>query len=102
VSHYRLRLQTHVHSTTISAAEQFTYNLKMLKRATIVGEVTAGGAHAAVFHPIDDHFMVFVPESRSINPYGPADWEAVGIQPDIKVPAADALKTALAQAQLQL
>ena len=29
-------------SITISAAEQFTYDLKMLKRVTIVGEVTAG------------------------------------------------------------
>jgi hypothetical protein len=38
-------------STTISGAEQFTYDLKMLKRATIVGEDTAGGAHAGVWHP---------------------------------------------------
>ena len=30
---------------TFSAAEEFTYNLKNLKRATIVGETTGGGAH---------------------------------------------------------
>lgn len=85
--------------TTISAAEQFAYDLKMLKRATIVGEVTAGGAHAGVFHRIDDHYAIAIPESRSVNPYGPADWEAVGIQPDIKVPAAAALNTALRRAE---
>ena len=27
-------------------AEQFSYDLKMLKRATLVGETTRGGAHA--------------------------------------------------------
>jgi hypothetical protein len=81
--------------TTISAAEQFTYNMKMLKRATIVGEVTAGGAHAGVYHPIDTHYGVVIPESRSINPYSPVDWEGVGVMPDIKVPADAALQTAL-------
>jgi hypothetical protein len=89
-------------STTISAAEQFTYNLKMLKRATIVGEVTAGGANAGVFHRIDDHYGVAIPENRAVNPYGQADWEAVGVQPDIKVPAAAALDDALRQAQSQI
>jgi C-terminal processing protease CtpA/Prc len=88
--------------TTISAAEQFTYDLKMLRRATIIGEVTAGGAHAGVWHRIDDHYGVAIPESRAVNPYGQADWEAVGIQPDIKVSAAAALKTALRQAQSQI
>jgi C-terminal processing protease CtpA/Prc len=80
----------------------FTYDLKMLKRATIVGEVTAGGAHAGVWHRIDDHYGVAIPENRAVNPYAQTDWEAVGIQPDIKVPAAEALKTALRQAQSQI
>jgi C-terminal processing protease CtpA/Prc len=30
---------------TFSGAEEFSYNLKMLKRATIIGETTGGGAH---------------------------------------------------------
>jgi hypothetical protein len=81
-------------ATTISAAEQFTYDLKMLKRATIVGENTAGGAHAGIFCRIDDHFAVAVPEVRSVNPYGAADWESTGIAPDVAVPAASALETA--------
>jgi C-terminal processing protease CtpA/Prc len=89
-------------STTISAAEQFTYDLKMLKRATIVGETTAGGAHAGVWHRIDDHYGMAIPESRAVNPYSKSDWEATGIQPDIKVPAATAFRTALRQAQSQL
>jgi hypothetical protein len=89
-------------STTISAAEQFTYDLKMLKRATIVGETTAGGAHAGVWLRIDDHYGMAIPENRAVNPYSKSDWEATGIQPDIKVPAASALQAALRQAQAQL
>jgi hypothetical protein len=89
-------------STTISAAEQFTYDLKMLKRATIVGETTAGGAHAGVFHRIDDHYGIAIPENRAVNPYSKSDWEATGIRPDIEVAAAAALETAVRQAQSQL
>jgi C-terminal processing protease CtpA/Prc len=74
----------------------------MLKRATIVGETTAGGAHAGVWHRIDDHYGMAIPESRAVNPYSKSDWEATGIQPDIKVPRATALRTALRQAQSQL
>lgn len=90
-------------ASTWSGAEQFSYDLKMLKRATLVGETTRGGAHAGVFHRIDDHFGMGIPEQRSINPYGKADWEGVGVQPDVKVKAADALDTAvkLADARLQ-
>jgi C-terminal processing protease CtpA/Prc len=89
-------------STTISAAEQFTYDLKMLKRATIVGERTAGGAHVGVWHRIDDHFGMAIPEIRAVNPYSQSDWEATGIQPNIQVPASAALQAALTQAQSEL
>jgi retinol-binding protein 3 len=35
---------------TFSGAEEFTHNLKNLKRATIVGETTGGGAHPVAPH----------------------------------------------------
>jgi Peptidase family S41/N-terminal domain of Peptidase_S41 in eukaryotic IRBP len=82
-------------SSTWSGAEQFSYDLKMLKRATLVGETTRGGAHAGVFHRIDDHFGMGIPEKKAINPFGKADWEGVGVEPDVKVKAADALETAI-------
>lgn len=81
-------------SATWSGAEQFSYDLKMLRRATLVGETTRGGAHAGVFHRIDDHFGMGIPESRPVNPYSDHDWEGVGVAPDVKVKAADALATA--------
>ena len=79
---------------TISAAEHFSYNLKMLHRATLVGQITAGAAHAGAFHRIDDHFGMAIPEFRIVNPYSDRDWAVVGVQPDVPVPAADALATA--------
>lgn len=81
-------------SRTWSGAEQFSYNMKMLKRATLVGETTRGGAHAGVFHRIDDHFGIAIPEVHTINPYSKNDWEGVGVEPDVKTGAADALRTA--------
>lgn len=82
-------------ATTWSGAEQFSYDLKMLKRATLVGETTRGGAHAGVFHRIDDHFGIGIPEEKAINPFGKADWEGIGVEPDVQVKAADAFETAM-------
>ena len=67
----------------------------MLKRATLVGETTRGGTHAGVFHRIDDHFGIGIPEEKPINPFGKDDWEGVGVPPDVDVKAADALETAV-------
>jgi hypothetical protein len=33
-------------------------------------------------------------ETRAINPYSVPDWAVTGVEPDVKVPAADALTTA--------
>jgi Peptidase family S41/N-terminal domain of Peptidase_S41 in eukaryotic IRBP len=84
---------------TFSGAEHFSYNLKMLKRATLVGETTAGATDVGTFHRIDDHFGMGIRETRPINPYSEPDWAAVGVQPDVKVKAADALETAERLAQ---
>ena len=81
-------------SRTFSGAEEFTYNLKNLKRATIIGETTGGGAHPVSGHRIDDHFMIGVPFARAINPISKTNWEGTGVEPDVKVPAAEALETA--------
>ncbi len=81
---------------TFSAAEAFTYDLKTLKRATIVGETTGGGANPREGYPVNNnqHFIVFVPTGRAINPITKTNWEGVGVKPDIEVSAELALKTA--------
>ena len=75
-------------SNTFSGAEEFTYNLKTQKRATIVGETTGGGAHPVSGRRIDEHFIIGVPFARAINPITHTNWEGTGVEPDVKVPAA--------------
>jgi Peptidase family S41/N-terminal domain of Peptidase_S41 in eukaryotic IRBP len=87
---------------TFSGGEEFTNNLKVLKRATIVGEVTGGGAHPVTGHRIDDRFTIGVPFARAINPTTQTNWEGTGVEPDVKVPAADALTNAQALAAKEL
>jgi peptidase S41-like protein len=79
---------------TFSAGEQFSYNLQALKRATLIGETTGGGAHPVAPHRINEHFFVRVPFGRFINPVTKTDWEGTGVAPDVKVPAAEALEVA--------
>ena len=79
---------------TFSGGEEFTFDLKTQKRATIVGETTGGGAHPVRGMPAGDHFTIGVPFGRPINPVTKGDWEGTGVEPDVKVSAADALTTA--------
>lgn len=65
-------------SRTFSAAEHFTYDLKTLKRATIVGETTSGASHGNG------------PPPEGTKPV----WEGTGVRPDVKVNADDALAVA--------
>jgi hypothetical protein len=90
-------------SKTFSAAEGFSYDLKMLKRATLVGETTSGRGHMGAPHRIDDHFTIRVPGVKVINPISKTNWEGTGVEPDVKVKAAVALRTAinLAEGNLQ-
>jgi hypothetical protein len=79
---------------TFSAAEEFTYNLKNLKRATVVGETTGGGAHPGGAVRLGDHFVVFIPTGRAINPITKTNWEGTGVQPDLRAAADQALRVA--------
>jgi hypothetical protein len=80
--------------STFSAAEEFCYCLRHLERATLVGETTRGGAHPIDEKIVDDRFILILPEQRSINPKTGGNWEGVGVEPHIKVPAQEALDSA--------
>lgn len=81
-------------SRTFSGAEEFSYNLKNLKRATIIGETTGGGAHPVRPQRLGKDFLITVPFARSINPITKTNWEGTGVKPDIDLPAPQALKAA--------
>jgi tetratricopeptide (TPR) repeat protein len=84
---------------TFSAAEYFAYDLKTRKRATLVGEPSKGGANSVDLFSIDDQFEFYISTARAISPVTGTNWEGTGVIPDIRVPAASALDTALVEAK---
>jgi len=76
---------------TFSGGEDFTYGMQQAKRATIVGEVTGGGAHPTNPFSVGQGFLVQIPFARSSNPVTKTDWEGTGVIPDIKVESSKAL-----------
>jgi tetratricopeptide (TPR) repeat protein len=84
---------------TFSAAESFAYDLKVRKRATIVGDSTKGGAHSVDLYKINDQFEIYIPTARAINPITGENWEGTGVIPDIIVPSDIALDTAIVLAK---
>lgn len=83
---------------TGSCAEQFAYDMKTLHRALLVGQATAGAANPGESFPLDKHFALFVPQGRAVNPYTRANWEGVGVAPDIVVESTGALLEAYTRA----
>ncbi len=79
---------------TFSGAEEFSYNLKNLKRATIIGETTGGGAHPSEPKVIRGEYLLNIPFARAINPITKTNWEGTGVTPDVAVPADQAYDTA--------
>jgi hypothetical protein len=65
--------------------------MQQAKRATIVGEVTGGGAHPTNPFSVGQGFIVQIPFAYSSNPVTKTNWEGTGVIPDFKVEAAKAL-----------
>jgi len=85
-------------STTFSAAEELAYDLQQLGRATVVGERTGGGAHPREGFKLHPHLEATVPVKRAENPVSHTNWEGVGVQPEVAVPADDAFDEAYRRA----
>ena len=82
---------------TFSAAEELAYDLQSQRRAVIIGEITGGGAHAVRGIAVGYGFSANIPYARAINPVTGTNWEAVGVQPDIRIVADRALDAAVLQ-----
>ena len=79
---------------TFSGGEEFAYNLKVRKRATLVGETTRGGANIGAPYRIHPHYEVFIPIGRPVNPVTGTNWEGSGVTPDLPVTQEQALPVA--------
>jgi hypothetical protein len=89
-------------SRTFSGGEDLAYTLQAHKRALVIGEVTGGGAHPVEPHVVTPHLFVMVPWGETINPITGTNWEGIGVQPNVAVPAERALERALELARKQL
>jgi C-terminal processing protease CtpA/Prc len=80
---------------TFSAAESFTFGLKVNDRITQVGERTGGGGHFGEMVAVSEDLAMFLPRGRTYDPETGLGWEAEGIKPEIEVPAGEALEAAI-------
>lgn len=83
---------------TFSGGEEFTNDLKTLKRAQIVGETTGGGANPGGVSPVGSGLLLFVPGGRAENPITKTSWEGVGVAPDLPTAPQAAFAKAYARA----
>ena len=86
---------------TFSGAEEFSYNMQTQKRATLVGETTGGGANPGGGFPNNEKLRVFIPTGRAINPITKTNWEGVGVVPEVKTSAEEALDRAHELAKIE-
>jgi tetratricopeptide (TPR) repeat protein len=84
---------------TFSAAESFAYDMQVRRRATLIGDSTKGGAHSVDLFKIDDQFEIYISTARAISPVTGGNWQGTGVIPDILVPSASALDTAIVLAR---
>jgi C-terminal processing protease CtpA/Prc len=80
---------------TGSAAEHLSLSLKRTKRATLIGETTAGAGHYGGMASLGHGYSAFIPVGRTFDPDTNQGWEGTGVKPDIEVPADRALDEAL-------
>jgi hypothetical protein len=73
----------------------FCYDMHNLKLAVLVGETTGGGANPGGGRPLGAGLWMFLPSGKARSPVTGANWEGVGVTPDIATPAALALRVAI-------
>lgn len=81
-------------NATFSAAEWMSYSLQNLKRVTIVGEKTAGGAHPVDRKILPNGFSVNIPFGEVKDPITNLDFEGKGVMPDVLCRSEEAVNTA--------
>jgi Peptidase family S41 len=79
-----------VSSRTYSSAEALAYHLQARGRATVVGEPTRGAADHVTPVRLTAEVLGLLPEATVIDARTGANWEGVGVRPDVPCAAGDA------------
>lgn len=87
-----------VDGDTGSAAEAVAYDTKVRGTAVLVGAPTYGAANNVRHFPVAPDFILSMSYKRPIHPITGANWEGVGVIPDIAAEPALALEVAELQA----
>ncbi|KAL3457683.1 ClpP/crotonase-like domain-containing protein [Aspergillus heterothallicus] len=82
-------------ASTISGGEDLAYGLRARKRATVVGDTTAGAANLPRPTFLPDGFVLWVPHRYPVCPGTGGNWEGVGVKPDVLCDAEGAFEKAV-------
>lgn len=80
---------------TASAAEYFAYTLQARKKATIIGESSAGAANNNDYFELPYNFRISISTAIPIDAITNTNWENIGVKPDIEVDSQKAKVKAL-------
>jgi hypothetical protein len=87
---YKQPLYILINKNTASAAEAFAFSLQAQRRAKIIGEPSAGGAHMNTWYPVNESIFVSVSTAAPVLPGTTTTWEQKGLQPDyVTLPGAE-------------
>ena len=67
-----------------SASEAVAFTLQTAGRARVVGDRTGGAANLlGDSFALPHGFLLWAPEARPVNPKTGANWERIGVKPDV-------------------
>lgn len=84
-----------VNHATASAAEGFSFFMQRQKRATIIGQTTAGAGNPATLVQLPSGMGMMVPFKRVVAPDSDEGWDSVGVVPDLATEPGKEQETAI-------
>lgn len=84
-----------VNEKSASAAEEFAFWLQNQKRATIIGQTTAGAGYGVMNHKLNERFTISISSEKEIDPITEKGFQGIGVIPDIILNDTIAYATAL-------